>query len=85
MRIAIYIDRLVLEGLPLKGTEGARVAAALKAELGRLAGAQGPALDGVGAVPTIAAPPISIASTQHPTAIGHAIARSLHAGMERAE
>jgi hypothetical protein len=85
MRISIHIDRLVLDGLALNAADGARVRAALEAELGRLLGTRAPGLERLGAVPIVAAPSINVEPPRDPTAIGHAVARSVHAGMGRAK
>ncbi|MGK9169296.1 hypothetical protein KXR53_23480 [Inquilinus limosus] len=84
MRIELHIERLVLDGLPVTAAEGPRVRAAVEAELARLlaAGGLGRDLAAGGALPRLSAPPIHLGRGERPDAIGRAVARSVHAGIE---
>jgi hypothetical protein len=83
MRIAVHIERLVLDGLPVTAAEGPRVRAAVEGELARMlaAGGLNRELATGGAVPRVAAPQISLGPRDRPDAIGRAVARSVHAGI----
>jgi hypothetical protein len=87
MKIHVHIERLVLDGLPLGPGGGARVQAAVEAELARLL-AQGGAEGGVaeawpagGAVPDVPATAIRLAPGARPAEIGGEIARSVYGGI----
>jgi hypothetical protein len=81
MKIALHIELLVLDGLPVTSLEGARVRAAVERELAGLLAAQSPGQLRGGAVPRVSAPDITIGARERPDAIGRHIARSVHAGM----
>jgi hypothetical protein len=84
MRIDVHIERLVLDGLPVTSADGPRVRAAVEAELARLlaAGGLGRELVAGAAMARAPAPQISIGQGERPDAIGRAVARSVHAGIE---
>jgi hypothetical protein len=82
MKIALHIERLVLDGLPVTSPEGARVRAAVERELAAmLANGLTPELRHGGALPRLGAPDITLGPRERPDAIGRHIARSLHAGI----
>lgn len=83
MRIALHIERLVLDGLPATGADGASLRAAVEAELARLLATDGMRRDlaAGGAVARLPAPQISIGPGDRPDAVGRAVARSVHAGI----
>jgi hypothetical protein len=85
MKIHLHIERLILDGLPLGPSGGARVQAAVEAELARLLTAGGTAEGSIahtwptgGAVPSVPAASIQLATGVRPTEIGGQIARSIH-------
>ena len=83
MNINLHIERLVLDGLPIEHHQGALVKAAIEAELGRLLTVEGLA-DGLisgGAVPSVPARGIQLASNSSPRKLGQRIARALHGGI----
>ena len=83
MNIELYIERLVLDGLPLERGQGAHVQAAVEAELARLlAGdALAQAWPAGGAVPSVPAAPIQLRAGARPAEIGGQIARSVYGGI----
>lgn len=80
MNIHIHIERLILDGLPVKGSDGSMVQAAIEGELARLLAEQG--LPGVsaGAVPNLAGGRIQLVRDSKPAHIGHQIAQAIHTG-----
>jgi hypothetical protein len=87
MRIEIHIERLLLEGLPLDARDGARVQAAVEAELARLL-AERPSADAIAhtgesgaALPRLAAPRIDLAPGARPAEVGAQIAQSVLAAV----
>jgi len=88
MTIHVHIERLILDGLPLGPGGGARVQAAVEAELARLLAAGSLAEGGIaqawpagGAVPAVAAAPIQLTTGARPAEIGGQIARSVYGGI----
>jgi hypothetical protein len=81
MSINVHIERLILDNLPVKGSDGSIVQAAVETELARLLTEQG--LPGVssGAVPYLSGPPIELARDTKPAHLGHQIARAIHTGV----
>jgi hypothetical protein len=80
MKIAVRIERLVLDGLAVTPVEGQRVRRAVEAEIGRLLTAAGPPRLTVagGAAPAVVAPPLQLSGDETPTALGMRIAGSVH-------
>jgi hypothetical protein len=83
MRIEVHIDRLVLDGLPIAPSDGARIRTAVQRELGRML-----VLDGVsdrmrarGATDRLSAPRIRLSATHTPERIGREIAHSVYVGL----
>lgn len=78
MKINLHIERLVLDGLPATGSQGALVRAAVESELARLfAGGNLNHLQS-GAVPYAAAAPIQLTQNFNPSRLGHQIAIAIH-------
>lgn len=83
VKIAVHIERLVLEGLPLTPRQGPLVQAAVERELTRLFAADhltGEMRTG-GAVPQVSGAGLELRAGTHPTGLGQAIARSVHRGL----
>jgi hypothetical protein len=74
--VSLHIERLVLDGVSLSGTQGAQLRGALIRELTRLL-EHGGIAPSPGAVATLAAPRIRIARDSSPATIGMEIARSV--------
>jgi hypothetical protein len=88
MKIHVHIERLILDGLPLGPGGGARVQAAIEAELARLLTAGGTVEGSIaqtwptgGAVPSVPAAPIQLSTGVRPAEIGGQIARSVYGGI----
>lgn len=82
--VVVHIDRLVLDGVPMSGAQGAQLKASVIRELARLLQRDGVGPDPRGtAVPTLAAPAIQIPEPYRPSDLGRHIARSLHASLNR--
>jgi hypothetical protein len=83
MDIHVHIERLILDGLPVGPGGGARVQAAVEAELARLL-ADGSVAEGWqagAAVPEVRADPINLGAGARPAEIGGQIARSVYGGI----
>ena len=78
--IHIHIERLILDGLPVKGSDGSLVQAAIESELTHLLTKQG--LPGVsaGARPHLTGAPIHLLKDSSPAHLGHQIAQAIHTG-----
>ena len=83
--IAIHIERLILDGLPVTRSQGPLLQAAIEAELARLLATDGlsPELQAGGAVPALKAGNIQIASDNNPNQLGQQIAQAVHGGIGR--
>jgi hypothetical protein len=81
VNINLQIERLVLEGVTLPPGGERILRTALEAELTRLlrAGGVAPGLRSGGAVPSVAAPPIS--ADGDPATLGRSVAQSVYGGM----
>ena len=81
--IAVHIERLVLDGLPLNRAQGAAVQRAVEAELIRLLGQRGVAddLSGGAALAEMHIGTIHLTDAHSPADIGRHIARTVHAGI----
>jgi hypothetical protein len=79
MNISLHIERLVLDGLPLRDGHGPALQAALEAELSRLLEQHGLAELSGGAVPQLNAAAIQLSPDAPPARWGAQIAQSLHA------
>jgi hypothetical protein len=83
MNINLHIDRLVLEGFPVRSLEGTLVRIAVERELARLLAESGlpERWRGGGAVPQVLPPQFSFVPGARPAAIGRYIARSVYRGI----
>jgi hypothetical protein len=81
MNITVHIERLILEGLPLKGGDGAAVQAAVETELARLLTEKGLSRMSTGAAPNVSAGPVALAKETKPADLGHQIARAIYASL----
>lgn len=83
MNMKVHIERVVLEGLPVGAHDGARVRAAVTAELEHLIRTQGVSthLRSGGAVPEIRAASIHMGERTTPRRLGKRIARAVYGGL----
>jgi hypothetical protein len=81
MNIHVSIEHLVLDGLPVSGTQGALVRAAVRYELTRLIGERGLSQVSPGAVPHLSANSIQIARDSKPAPLGHQIAQAIYGSL----
>jgi hypothetical protein len=81
--VRVYIDRLILDGLPVTHHQGSLVQAAVSAELERLLSESGlPAsLDAGVALPSVRANGIQLTSENSPTQLGTQIAGSVYSSI----
>ena len=81
--IHVYIERLVLDGLPLERIQVSHIQIAVEAELTRLLAEGGLAADlqPGGIVPSVHANPIQFTAGGDPTQIGTQIAQSIYSGI----
>jgi hypothetical protein len=84
MTIRVHIDRIVLEGLPVRNREGPAVKMAVEQELARLftEGGLSSGLASGGAFPDVPGRTMTISDTS-PRKIGTEIARSVYGGIGR--
>lgn len=82
MRIQVYIDRLVLDGLPVQNHEGSAIREAIERELTRLLaeGGLSPELVTNGAFTDLPVGTMKVAESNS-TKIGREIARTIHRGI----
>jgi hypothetical protein len=80
MKINLHIERLVLDGLPVAGREGAQLQAAVESELARLLIENGLSreLQSNVAVPHLPAAEMRVRSAERPRDLGLSIARAVH-------
>jgi hypothetical protein len=89
MNIELHIERLMLEGLPVRGDQRALVARAVQARLVELFGGRdepanvGALLRQGGAVPSLRAGDIRVARDAHPARVGQQIAAAVHGAIGR--
>jgi|SRR5271165_4828852 len=84
MNINVHIERLILDGLPVKGSDGSIIQAAVETELSRLLGEQGLAGMSTGAVANLSAGPIELPRGSKPARLGHQIAQAIQTCFETA-
>jgi len=80
MKINVYIERIVLDGLPVDRNSAPLIQEAVQAELSRLfadSGASQSLLSG-GSAPSLLTDPIHIMSQTPREAIGHRVANAVH-------
>ncbi|SFH98792.1 hypothetical protein [Bradyrhizobium sp. cf659] len=85
MNIRLHIERLVIDGLRLNGSDGALLKASLEAELGRLLADRGVSgeIAAGGAVPCVDAAPMQVTREATPAQIGRGIAHSVFSGIAK--
>jgi hypothetical protein len=85
MNVELHIDRLVLDGLPVRPGDRAALAGTLGDELRLLieTGGVPPELIGGGAVRRLTAPLAPVSPTAAASPLGRAIARSVYASLGR--
>jgi hypothetical protein len=83
VNINVHIERLILDGLSVTRSQGPLVQAAVEAELARLLATDGlsPELQVGGAVPSLKAGNIQIASESNPNQLGQQIAQVVYGGI----
>ena len=83
MNIRVQIERLILDGLPVAGSQGPLVQAAVEAELARLIaeGGLAPGLLAGGAAPYLPAGALQLAAESDPAGLGTQIAQALYGGI----
>jgi hypothetical protein len=83
MNINLHIERLILDGLPLTGNQGALLQAAVEAELARLLTESGlaPNLQAGGAFPSLRASGMQVQAQSTPAQIGAQIAQAVYGGI----
>ena len=81
--IHVYIERLILDGLPTDRIHAPHIQVAVEAELKRLLVENGlaPSLQSGMAVPNVHANAIQISRDSKPTQMGTQIARSIYSGI----
>lgn len=81
--IHLHIEQLILDGLPIERSQGPLVQAAVEAELSRLLSENGLAaeLQTGGAMPSVNANRIQLASGGNPAQMGRQIAQSVYSGI----
>jgi hypothetical protein len=81
--IHLYIDRLILDGLPVDRTQAAHLQSAVEAELTRLLVENGLSenFEMGGLVPSILANPIQLTAGRNSTQMGTQIAQSVYSGV----
>jgi hypothetical protein len=84
VNISLHIERLVLDGLPLRDGQGPVLQAALEAELSRLLEQHGLAGLSGGAIPQLSVAAIQLSPDALPAHWGAQIAQSLHGGLATA-
>ena len=85
MKINLHIERLILDGLPISPDQKHLVQASVEAELSRMLSEGGLAqeLASGGAVPSVGAGEIQVASGEASHGLGKKIAKSLYKGIGR--
>jgi hypothetical protein len=83
MNIAVHIERLILDGLPVKSYDAPAVRAAVERELARLLSGQGvgSSLQVGGVRDNLRAGSIQLAHDSGAALLGHEIGRALHAAI----
>lgn len=76
--IEVYIEELVLHGLPLTRGQGSDVQAAVETELARLLTDRGLNHSASGATPHLSAGSIQLTRDNKPAHLGHQIARTIY-------
>lgn len=81
--IRLYIDRLILDGLPVERMHAPQVQEAVEVELTRLLSEQGlgPHLEAGGAAPSVPTHNVQFTTGSTPRQIGTQIAQSVYSGI----
>jgi hypothetical protein len=81
--IHLYIDRLILDGLPIDRADAPQLQTAIEVELRRLLSNNGLAteLQAGGALPSVRTNGIQLETGNHPAGIGTQIAESIYSGI----
>jgi hypothetical protein len=82
VKMNVHIERMVLEGLPIKRQDGPRVQASVTAELERLIRVHGVSdqMRSAGAVPVVRADALKVDQPSSPKRLGTQIARAVYGG-----
>ena len=83
--IHLHIERLVLEGLPVTGSETGLIQTAVEAELARLLGKNGIGPSSARFVARATSEDISLSKTTRPSSLGRRIGKSIHAAINASE
>jgi len=83
MSVHLHIERLVLDGLPLRASDALRVRMALEAELAQLVASGALPHKGY-AIDRVRATPMKLGGKQDAVGIGRAIAASVHSALQPA-
>ncbi|MBZ5506424.1 MAG: hypothetical protein LAO78_13270 [Acidobacteriia bacterium] len=82
--VSLHIDRLVIDGLPLKAGQAAQLQASVQRELTRILQRDGMGwASQSGAVPTLSAPNIQMSGPLLPVEMGRQIAHSVYQSLVR--
>jgi hypothetical protein len=83
VNINLYIERLILDGLPVGHNQGLLIKSAVETELSRLLSANGVNQDFHygGAEPSIKADSIQMTNDSRPADLGHQIAQAVYEGI----
>ena len=87
MNINVYIERLILDGINMGPGQGAKVKAAVEAELSRLlaeGGVESGLLSG-GAFPNMPSRPIQVSEEIQPNRLGRQIARTVYGSIAESQ
>ena len=82
--VSLHIERLVIAGVPLAGSQAVQLQRAMERELVRLLrrDGMGDAIHG-GATPTVVTPVVHMSTPLRPAEVGRHIARSVHESLTR--
>lgn len=78
MNTNVYIERLILEGLPISRSQAVLLQLAIETELARLVAEQSLSHLSAGAVPHLSANSIKLTRDAEPAQLAHQIARAIH-------
>jgi hypothetical protein len=81
--VQLYIERIVIDGVPLSRAEAGQLRGAVEAELARLLAAGPHVAWSEAALHSVTAPAIAVGAPVRPLELGRAIAHSVHASLLR--
>ena len=84
MNLALHIERLILDGLPLSRPQSVALQNALEGELSRLLANRDTATLTAGSVPQVAIPAVQLSASGEPAQWGRQIAHALYRGIAQA-